>query len=135
MLPWPVHSDESHAGVRRRTPVASGVADVEQLGRCDPAGLEHRLEAQRGWFGCRQILAGEDLPAPKPSPLCFEPVFESCRITPAELLYVGDARGDWRAATDAGVGFVRMYRPWQQWSAPAVTTVRELTEVAAVALA
>lgn len=65
--------------------------------RLAQAGLDHT------WFD--GIFADEDLPASKPDPRCFEPVWS--RVggrRPA--LYVGDREDDRRAAEAAGLPFV-----------------------------
>jgi phosphoglycolate phosphatase-like HAD superfamily hydrolase len=81
-------------------------------------------------------FGAEDLPAAKPSARCFEPVLQVTGARPAEVVYVGDARTDWVAATAAGVMFVRLRRPWHTWTAPGnLRTADDLAAVAALILA
>ncbi len=52
------------------------------------------------------IFCREDLPAPKPSPRCFEPVAAHPAAAGRRLVYVGDRWDDRAAARGAGVPFV-----------------------------
>jgi phosphoglycolate phosphatase len=52
------------------------------------------------------IFCNEDVPEPKPSPRCFEPIAAALGRPPADPLYVGDRDDDRRAAGAAGIEFV-----------------------------
>ncbi len=52
------------------------------------------------------IFCHEDVPEPKPSPRCFEPIAASLGRAPSRPLYVGDRDDDRRAALAAGIEFV-----------------------------
>jgi phosphoglycolate phosphatase len=52
------------------------------------------------------IFCNEDVPEPKPSPRCFEPVAAALGCAPSRPVYVGDRDDDRRAANAAGIEFV-----------------------------
>jgi HAD superfamily hydrolase (TIGR01509 family) len=52
------------------------------------------------------IFCNEDVPAPKPSPRCFEPVAATLGCAPTRPVYVGDRDDDRLAARAAGIEFV-----------------------------
>lgn len=52
------------------------------------------------------IFCNEDVPEPKPSPRCFEPIAAALGRAPSRPLYVGDREDDRQAATAAGIEFV-----------------------------
>jgi HAD superfamily hydrolase (TIGR01509 family) len=52
------------------------------------------------------IFCNEDVPEPKPSPRCFEPIASVLGCAPSRPLYVGDRDDDRQAARAAGIEFV-----------------------------
>lgn len=52
------------------------------------------------------IFCNEDVPAPKPSPRCFEPIATALGRAPSRPLYVGDREDDRQAAAAADIEFV-----------------------------
>lgn len=52
------------------------------------------------------IFCNEDVPEPKPSPRCFEPIAAVLGRAPSRPLYVGDREDDRQAAVAAGIEFV-----------------------------
>jgi len=54
----------------------------------------------------RGIFCNDDLPEPKPSPRCFEPIAHALGHPPRRPLYVGDREDDRIAARAAGIEFV-----------------------------
>ena len=69
--------------------------------------LEQRLlEAELPVTLFDGIFCNEDVPEPKPSPRCFEPIAEVLGRPPARPIYVGDRDDDRQAAFAAGIEFV-----------------------------
>ena len=66
--------------------------------RLDEAGLPAEL------FDA--IFCNEDVPEPKPSPRCFEPIATALGHAPVRPIYVGDRDDDRQAAVAAGIEFV-----------------------------
>lgn len=54
----------------------------------------------------RGIFCNEDVPEPKPSPRCFEPIADALGRPPDRPIYVGDREDDRIAAAAAGIEFV-----------------------------
>lgn len=54
----------------------------------------------------RGIFCNDDVPEPKPSPRCFEPITDALGHAPHRPIYVGDRDDDRRAAVAAGIEFV-----------------------------
>ncbi len=52
------------------------------------------------------IFCNEDVPEPKPSPRCFEPIADALGCEPSRPVYVGDRDDDRLAARAAGIEFV-----------------------------
>ncbi len=52
------------------------------------------------------IFCNDDVPEPKPSPRCFEPITLALGHAPREPIYVGDREDDRQAAVAAGIEFV-----------------------------
>lgn len=52
------------------------------------------------------IFCNEDVPEPKPSPRCFEPIASTLGCAPSRPVYVGDRDDDRIAAHAAGIEFV-----------------------------
>lgn len=52
------------------------------------------------------IFCNEDVPEPKPSPRCFEPIATALGQAPSRPIYVGDRDDDRVAAQAAGIEFV-----------------------------
>lgn len=52
------------------------------------------------------IFCNEDVPEPKPSPRCFEPIAAALGHAPSRPIYVGDRDDDRVAAQAAGIEFV-----------------------------
>lgn len=52
------------------------------------------------------IFCNDDVPEPKPSPRCFEPITTALGRPPSRPLYVGDRDDDRQAALAAGIEFV-----------------------------
>lgn len=69
--------------------------------------LEQRLcEAQLPAELFDGIFCNDDVPEPKPSPRCFEPIAQALGHAPARPIYVGDRDDDRQAAQAAGIEFV-----------------------------
>ncbi|MCX4245025.1 HAD family hydrolase [Paraliomyxa miuraensis] len=52
------------------------------------------------------VFCNEDVPEPKPSPRCFEPIADALGRAPSRPVYVGDRDDDRMAAQSAGIEFV-----------------------------
>ncbi len=64
----------------------------------------HEAEIPGSMF--RGIFCNDDVPEPKPSPRCFEPIEQTLGHAPARPIYVGDRQDDRLAAEAAGIEFV-----------------------------
>ncbi|MEM7153987.1 MAG: HAD family hydrolase [Myxococcota bacterium] len=73
----------------------------------DRLRLDQRLSEARldpAWFS--GIFCNEEVPEPKPSPRCFEPIGEVLGHAPVDPVYVGDRDDDRIAAQAAGMEFI-----------------------------
>lgn len=73
----------------------------------DRLRLDQRLrEADIDATLFRAIFCNDDVPEPKPSPRCFEPITQTLGHPPVDPLYIGDRDEDRQAAAAAGFEFV-----------------------------